>query len=212
MENQPQKCKRRDDGRFAGYRVNYEVVPCLPAHIVAKCLSDPRRVPYLLIWRHRYKGVIREVARLASPYPEHDWFGTGWVEVKRGDGSKQSVRVSQRAYKSMLICNSCQKPHLALYAWETNEGARNVSPAEWPCRVCAGLSYASEGRALLIRRLLPQLKPFWRLLRKPRPEPWEPLVFASPLAALDAGLCSRSSRILSESMHQKPCERDRIYS
>jgi hypothetical protein len=23
----------------------------------------------------------------------------------------------------MLICNSCKKPRLALYGWETNEGA-----------------------------------------------------------------------------------------
>lgn len=190
--SETERCtKRRDDGRFDGYRVNCEVVPCLPARIVTQYLSDPRRVPYLLIWKHRYSGVLMEVARLASPYPEYHSLEIGWIEVKRGDGSKVSIRLSQGARGSLLICNSCQKPRRALYGWETNDGPRNASPARWPCRVCAGLSYASEGRGLFIRSLLPELRPFWRLLRKPRPEPWEPLFFASPWAAVDAGLCSR---------------------
>jgi len=96
---------------------------------------------------------------LASSYPTGDWPKIGWIEVKRADGSKVNIRLIQRAHKPMLICG--QKPRLALYAWETNEGPRNVSPALWPCRVCAGLSYASEGRALLIPPAFPELKPFW---------------------------------------------------
>lgn len=183
--------KRREDGRFDGYGVNCEAVPCLPARIACDCLADPRRVPYLLIWKHRQSGAIVEVARLASPHPAHDWLQIGWTEVKRGDGSKVRIRLSQTAYKPMLICNSCQKPRLALYAWKTNEGPRNLSPAQWPCKSCAGLSYASEGRALFINPVFPELRPFWKLLRKPRPEPWEPLVFTSPKAAVDAGICSK---------------------
>jgi hypothetical protein len=145
----PEGSKRRDDGQFEGYRVNREVVPCLPARIVSECLSDPRRVPYLLIWKHRRSGLLKEVVRLASPYPIYDWLEIGWAEVKRGDGSRVSIRLIQRAHKPMLICDSCQKPRLALYGWKTNVGPRDVSLARWPCRACAGLSYASEGQALL---------------------------------------------------------------
>jgi hypothetical protein len=183
------KTKRRDNGRFDGYRVNREMVPCLPARIVSECLSDPRRVPYLLLWKGRRWGALIEVVRLASPYPTSDWLSSRWAEVKRPDGSKVSIQLTRMGYKSMLICNSCQKPRCALYGWKSDEGPRNLSPAPWPCRICAGLRYASEGGALIIRHLLPQLRPFSHLLRRPNPGPWEPLVFASPWAAVDSGLC-----------------------
>jgi hypothetical protein len=49
----------RCSGRFGGYRVNCESVPCLPAHIVADCLADPRGIPYLLIWTRRPLPVER---------------------------------------------------------------------------------------------------------------------------------------------------------
>jgi hypothetical protein len=190
MVTTPEHDKRRRDGRFDGYRVNCEMIPCLPARIVSKCLSDPRRVPHLLLWKHRRSGELKEVVRLASPNPtSSDWLSSGWAELKRADGSKVSIRLSQIAYKPMLICYYCQKPRCALYGWEISEVARNVRPAGWLCRVCAGLSFASEGQALHIRRLLPDLKQFSNLLRKSRPDPWEPLVFASPWAAVEAGLC-----------------------
>ena len=193
MVNETQKrSSRRNGGQFDGYRVNCEVVPCLPARIVTECLSDPRRIPYLLFWKHRYSGVLMEVVRIAPPSPESGWFNMDGIEVKRGDGSKVSIQLCQGARGFLLVCNSCQIPRRSLYGWETNDGPRNVSRAPWPCRVCAGLSYASEGGALFIRRLLPELKPFWRLLRKPRPDLWEPLVFTSLKAAVDAGLASRS--------------------
>ena len=186
-----QKCKvRGDHSRFDGYRVNCEVVPCLPARIVTICLADPRRIPYLLIWKHRRSGVLKEVIRLAPPHPAFDSLEIGSVEVKRWDGIKVSIRVSQRSWGSLLICNSCQKPRRALYGWKTNEGPRNVSQALWPCRVCAGLSYASEGGALIVRSRCPALRPSSGLWSGPRPRPWEPLVFSSPWAAADAGLCS----------------------
>ncbi len=194
MVNTKQKCSsKRIEGRFDGYRVNCEVVPCLPARIVVHCLSDPRRIPYLLLWRHRYSGILKEVVRLTSPYPEYDWLNMGWVEVKRGDGSKVSIRLSPGARGSFLICNFCQKPRRFLYAWETNEGPRNVSQAAWPCRICAGLRYASEGGALVVRTRCPGLKPISGLMSGPRPCTWELFVFTSPLAALDTGLCESFS-------------------
>jgi hypothetical protein len=143
MVSSTQKCiKRRDDGRFDGYRVNCELIPRLPARFVTICLTDPRRIPYLLIRKHRRSGVLKEVVRLAPPHPAFDSLEIGSVEVKRWDGIKVSIRVSQRSWGSLLICNSCQKPRRALYdGWETNEGPCNVSQALWPCRVCARLSY-----------------------------------------------------------------------
>jgi hypothetical protein len=200
MGSETRKCtKRRDDGRFDGFRVNCEVVPCLPARIVAQCLSDPRRIPYLLFWRHRYSGVLKEVVRLVSPYPNHDWLEMGWVEVKRGDGNKVSIRLAQIGCGSFLVCNFCQKPRRTLYAWETNEGPRTVIEAGWPCRICAGLSYASEGGTLVIRSRCPALKPLSGL-SGPRPRTWDLFVFTSPKAAVDAGLCSRSSEMPSGSI------------
>ena len=121
--------EKQDD---IGYRVNCEVVPCLPARIVTICLSDPRCIPYMLIWKHRRSGVLKEVVRLAPPHPVFDSLEIGSVEVKRWDGSKVSIRVSKRSWGSLLICNSCQKPRRALSGWETNDGPRNVTQALWP--------------------------------------------------------------------------------
>ena len=123
MESQGQESpKRRKNGRFDGYRVNCEYVPCLPARIVSECLSDPRRVPYLLLWQGRRFGALVEVVRLASSCPTSDRLGSAWAEVKRADESKVSIHLTQMAYKSMLICNSCQKPRCALYGWKIIKG------------------------------------------------------------------------------------------
>lgn len=129
--------------------------------------------------------------------------------MPRTERSKVNIRLIQRAHKSMLICDSCPKPRLALHGWETNAGPRNVSPARWPCRACAGLSYASEGQALHIRRLFPDLKPFSHLMQKPNPGPWEPLAFASPWTAVDAGLVSRSSEMPDEVLEVKNPQKKR---
>jgi hypothetical protein len=132
------------------------------------------------------RGCTSCIAFAHLPNPEE---GLDRSETRRGDGIDVLISLSQRPKGSFLICNSCQEDRRALYAWKVNQGLHNVSPVGWHCRVCAGLSYASEGGALVIRRLLPQLKPYRKLLRKPRPGPWEPLVFASPWDAMDAGLC-----------------------
>lgn len=86
---------RRCEGRFFGRRVNCEQVPLLPACTVARVLDNPRGIPHLLIWRSRDDGTVQEAVRVA-PYrePENpfvsDW--TGWVEIKRTDGTRRLVR------------------------------------------------------------------------------------------------------------------------
>ena len=71
----------------------------------------------------------------------------------------------------------------------------SVFVSQWQCRACAGLRYASEGGALLVRAYGTRLH-FLELLYGParmdRPEPWVPLVFTSPAAAAELGLCQTS--------------------
>ena len=189
----------RRSGRFEGYRVNCEFVPCLPARVVADCLTDPRRIPYLLVWTRRtlpiergsnaadFLGGPREAVRIVPA-------STGWVEIERWDGTRTNLRVLSRALprhpgkSTLLICNCCGRPRRALYAREAIKHRRCLCRADWPCRKCAELSYASEGGALVYRsrwgvtRLLSGL----RLVN--RPERWEPVVFTSPLQMLDSGL------------------------
>jgi len=198
--------KSRDQGRFWGYRIDWEYVPCLPARVVADYLADPRRVPYLLIWRYRglpieralkapNLGQMREVVRLA-PYSlrEGEAPSPGWVEVKRWNGVRVGLRVLERPLPRhggkclLLMCNRCQQPRRALYGWQAVKAAWAVKFADWLCLRCAGLSYASEGGALIFRSRWAPARPFSGLLLKARPERWEPIVFTSPLKTIESGL------------------------
>jgi hypothetical protein len=58
----------RSEGRFFGRRVNCEQVPLLPARVVAWMLDDTRKIPYLLIWKSRSDGTVKEAARIAPYY------------------------------------------------------------------------------------------------------------------------------------------------
>jgi hypothetical protein len=85
--------RKRRGGRFFGRRVNCEGVPLLPAWAVAWMLDDPRKIPYLLIWKSEYDGAIKQAVRIAreiSHVPPFDL--TGWIEIKRHDGTRSSVR------------------------------------------------------------------------------------------------------------------------
>jgi hypothetical protein len=65
--------EQRKQGRgrhqhFLGFwaRLNCENMPVLPAWLVRSNLDDPRRIPYLLVWKdERHGGEIKEVVRLA---------------------------------------------------------------------------------------------------------------------------------------------------
>lgn len=154
-------------GRFSGYRVNCNCVPSLPACVVADCLADPRQIPHLLIWvrqsflagRGSNAGLPsfepREAVRLA---PVTSCAGAApSVEVEWWDGMQVSIRVIERPLpryggtNMLLVCNYCQRPRRALYGQEVIKHARHMKLADWLCRGCAGLSYASEGGALMYR-------------------------------------------------------------
>lgn len=161
----------------------------LPAWAVRCVLNDPRKIPYLLVWRSSQDGLIKEAVRIIRlgppPYlPEADS-----IEVKRTDGSVCHLRVLKRSlprnagYDVLLACPRCCSLRRALYGWEA--GGRFTNSAQtssWKCRGCAGLRYSSEGGALIhqsrwaFARLIEQQ---FGPCQSPRPESWLPHVFTS---------------------------------
>ena len=197
--------------RYFGPRVNCESVPCLPAGAVAWVLSDPRQIPYLMVWKDDRSEKVIEAVRVAAyseppgPVPL-DW--TGWVQVKRTNGSRSLLCTIERLMPRnggrarFLVCPFCQRTRGALYGWELNPTRLHAAfIARWQCRECARLRYASEGGALAYRprtglgRLMAALEDF---TRHQRPEPWYPYVFSSPELAAEAGLCTVEVRIIND--------------
>jgi hypothetical protein len=184
---------RRPNGQFRGYRKNCERVPSLPARIVARYLSDPRGKPYLLIWADPDSGELREAVRLAPfSWPAENRASPGWVEVKRWNGVRTGIRIMEQplptgSKATLLVCDRCQRPRRALYAWEANKCYRTLRSAPWKCRRCADLYHTSEGGALIYRTRCAAARPLSGLRIWERPEAWEPLVFTSPIEAFELG-------------------------
>ena len=182
---------RRYSGRFYGFRVNCEQVPQLPARLVRAVWDDPRGIPYLLLWRGRPDGEVKEAVRVTrcsgGAVPGYDF-----VEVKRREGGAVRVRVLWRALPRgggrvlLLKCALCGKPCRALYCWGVGEsgGYYSATRTAWNCRKCNRLRYTSEGGALLLR-----YAPVYRNLGLSgpvpceRPEPWYPLIYSNPAEA-----------------------------
>ena len=216
------RTKQRRGGRFFGRRVNCELVPLLPAWAISRVLEDPRKIPYLLVWRSDRDGQVKEALRVAPygvPRTSSDdnreifWAANreslrcDWVTVKRTDGSYQNICAVVRPLPRnggtarLLVCLCCQVPRRALYGWEVDHWGRYTNSARicsWRCRACASLHYASEGSALVLRSRWS----FFRMIeqryggcRSPRPEPWHPHVFTSPEQAAAADLCNLANRL-----------------
>lgn len=186
--------RKRRGGRFFGRRVNCEQVPLLPAWAVAWVLDDPRKIPYLLVWKNPRSGIVEEAVRI-SRHDERPYLdGIVWndaVEIKRTDGTSTIICAVPRPLPRnggntrLLFCPYCQIPRRALYAWEVDHWGRYTTSARtaaWKCRACASLRYTSEGGALVLRSRWS----FFRMIeqryggfRSPRPEPWYPYVFTS---------------------------------
>jgi hypothetical protein len=176
--------------RYVGARVNCESAPCLPAAAVAWVLDDPRQVPYLMVWKDQGSEKLIEAVRVCaySRADSLDW--TGWVEVKRSDGSHVLIRTIERPLPRnggktrFVVCPLCQKARRALYGWRVNRRRTNsVFLTSWECRECTGLRYASEGGALRLRPLPVVLEGRLFAIREnaPRPERCWPYVFVNPL-------------------------------
>ncbi len=154
---------------FLGFRVNCESVPRLPVWAVRWALDDPRGTPYLLLWRWRDEGDIKEALRVSWRAP------FAGVELKRADGTSQTVETIRRPLPLnggsalFLICSYCRVPRRYLYGWQVC--SQRVVRSSWICRTCAGLRYQSEGT---------YINPWSRGLGGyPRTPPWDPYAFAN---------------------------------
>jgi hypothetical protein len=198
------RARSRYGGRFFGRRVNCEHVPMIPAQVVAWMLDDPRKIPYLLVWKSRSNGTAREAVRIAACNETNCPDALNWlagVEIKGHDGTCNFIRTMLRRLPRnggsvrLLICPYCSIPRRGLYGWEP--GGRFTSGAVrsiWGCRKCNMLRYSSEGEALVhhergaFASLIEPL--FCGPIRSDRPKPWYPYVFTSPKEAADAGRCN----------------------
>lgn len=195
MEQRKQRNPGRGwHGHFLGFwaRLNCEYMPVIPAWLVRSNLNDPRRIPYLLVWKdERYGGEIKEAVRLAccvGPLGSYDH-----VELKRTNGSATVLRIVWRMLPRnggralLLACSYCGTPRRHVYGWEWDSFSRwsnRVRRITWRCRSCARLRYASEGGYL---RPGIMFRAFGNL---PRPDLWLPYVCTSPKEAAEAGLCN----------------------
>jgi hypothetical protein len=191
---------RGSNGHFLGFwaRLNCENMPVIPAWLVRSNLNDPRKIPYLLIWKdERHSGDIMEAVRLAhGGFSDH-------VELKRTDGSATVLRIVWRMLPRnggcalLRACSSCNAPRRHVYGWEWDSfsgWSNRVRSISWRCRSCARLRYSSEGGQLRGSGR-GAIAAFFRASfgNLPRPESWLPYVFNSPEEAAKLGLCELSS-------------------
>lgn len=179
-------------------------MPVIPARLVRRCLDDPRRISYLLVWKdERHDGEIKEAVRLARYVDRHDSSAAqNHVELKRTDGSATVLRIVWRMLPRnggralLLVCSYCRTPRRHVYGWEWDSSSgwsNRVRQISWQCRSCARLRYSSEGGYLRptglggLGRLGAVLGAYGNL---PRPKLWLPYVFISPEEAVDVGLCN----------------------
>lgn len=196
-------------GHFLGFwaRLNCENIPVIPAWLVQSNLNDPRRIPYLLVWKdERLGGEIKEAVRMARYVePSNSRVTDDHVELKRTDGSATVLRLVWRMLPRnggralLLVCSSCNTPRRHVYGWEWDSfsgWSNRVRSINWRCRSCARLRYSSEGGYLRptglgrFGQLGIMLAAYGNL---PRPESWLPYVFTSPEEAAEAGICELSS-------------------
>jgi hypothetical protein len=182
------------EGRFFGRRVNLEYVPLLPAGAVRWVLLDPRKIPYLFIWRSVRDGGAKDAIRVAPCRDPGPFYGTcreffsiqgtfrrcSWITAKRPDGRCDIIRAvwlplpKNGAEDLLLVCFGCGALRRYLYGWEASGPYTNsAETSHWFCRSCARLRYASEGGYLRPGRYL---RAYGNL---PRPQPWFPYLFTS---------------------------------
>ena len=202
---------RRQQGRawngyFLGFwaRLNCENIPVIPAWLVRSNLNDPRKIPYLLVWKdERHDGEIKEAVRLARYLePSNSRTTENFIELKRTDGSVTVLRVVWRMLPRnggralFLHCSYCNTPRRHVYGWEWDSfsgWSNRVRRTDWCCRSCNRLRYSSEGGYLCQGRRAERLFAAMgipSLGNLPRPASWLPYVFTSVEEAAEAGLCA----------------------
>src|ERR1700688_1406396 len=88
-------------------------MPVIPAWLVRSNLNDPRRIPYLLVWKDERDGEIKEAVRLECCVAHNSW---GHVELKRTDESTTVLCLAWRAL--FLVCPYCDTPRRHVNGWE----------------------------------------------------------------------------------------------
>jgi len=183
-------------------RLNCESMPVIPAWLVRNNFNDPRRIPYLLVWKGERDEEIKEAVRLSCYVDPRDRLVAQHAELKRTDGSTTVLRIIWRMLPRnggralFLLCPYCGRPRRFFYGWEWDSysgWSNRVRSISWRCRSCAQLRYSSEGGylrgsgrgslAAIFRAAFGNL---------PRPQSWLPYVFTSPDEAVEAGLCNLS--------------------
>jgi hypothetical protein len=197
---------RARNGRFAGARLNCEFVPCLPANVVGDYLADPRQSPHFLVWNDRAASIDPltnqlewcpvQAVRIGPPvYPQLNAEGEVWIGIKQWDGQQRELQIAYSGLPRhggrtvLIVCFRCAIPRRAVYG----SLGRLSRSADWVCRKCAGLTYASEGGAQIFRS---QHKISHALSGSrvfPKPQMWWPIVFTSLHRALEFNLIHGSS-------------------
>jgi hypothetical protein len=168
----------------------------IPAWIVRRNLDDPRKIPYLLVWKDERDGRIMEVVRLTCHVDPYLRSPHNHVELKRGAliSTDESTTVLQIVWRMLprnggralfLLCPHCETPSRHVYGWEWDSvsgWSNRVRQISWRCRSCARLRYSSEGGYLRpayggLGQLGVMLRTSWGNL--PRPASWLPYVFTS---------------------------------
>ena len=198
-------------------RLNCESIPVIPAWLVRSNLDDPRKIPYLLVWKdERYGDEIKEAVRLARYVePNTSHVTDDYVVLKRTDGSATVLRIVWR----MLPRNggrrsSCFARTVTRRAVTSTAGSGTVfRDGRTESGVSAGyavhvLDCATHPKAAIcaeagVVRWAPIFRAYGNL---PRPESWLPDVFTSPEEAAEAGLItlnvrSSTSGFLNDSSH-----------
>jgi hypothetical protein len=100
-------------------------MPVIPAWLVRSNLNDPRKIPYLLVWKDARGGEIMEAVRLARYVePSNSRVTDNYVELKRTDGSFMILRIVWRMLPRnggralLLMCAYCNTPRRHVYGWE----------------------------------------------------------------------------------------------
>lgn len=163
--------ERGRGGRFAGARVNVEDVPRLPSIVARWVIEDPRRRPYLAVWRSLWDDSVALAVRATVE---------GDAVRLESPGISSRVLVVRRPIPGGKVavfwrCPGCAHPARFLYPHQvTARGLRLAGPH---CSHCQGLRWATQGRTML-----PGQRQLGRLPR----QPWDPVACVSSPAVLEA--------------------------
>lgn len=79
----------------------------LPAWAVRWARDDPRRIPYLLIWKSGRDDTVKEAVRVARVVPKPNLPEADSVTVKRADGSVTPVFLAWRQMTQGAAARFC---------------------------------------------------------------------------------------------------------